>query len=218
MHALFRYANRTSWNEKMPPYPAAPMLAPSTVTPWAGVSSASPHVGDQVGAVVVRRHCGGGGVGGGGGGGGGGRSHIHTFPLLPLPHDRATSSCLGIARLRVAGALFCLFAVMSLDGRVCVHVRVRGVHWRAGLLASLLARRRRRRRQCQLTLDLDFFANWDSLMLALADRGIVCHLMILVGNKDVAWPAEGSEADDLCVGARGCACVRACVRARARRG
>jgi hypothetical protein len=49
----------------------------------------------------------------------------------------------------------------------------------------------------QMTLNLEFFQHYDTVLAALQSRGIVAHIMIMVENKAVAWPTEQSPADDL---------------------
>jgi hypothetical protein len=49
----------------------------------------------------------------------------------------------------------------------------------------------------QMTLNLAFWQHWDSVIEAMRMRGIVCHMMIMVENKHVSWPAQESAADDL---------------------
>lgn len=48
-----------------------------------------------------------------------------------------------------------------------------------------------------MTLNLEFFQHWDTVLAAMQLRGIVCHMMIMVENKHVTWPAEESPADNL---------------------
>ena len=49
----------------------------------------------------------------------------------------------------------------------------------------------------QMTLDLEYFQHYDTVLAALQSRGIVAHIMIMVENKAVNWPTEQSPADDL---------------------
>lgn len=49
----------------------------------------------------------------------------------------------------------------------------------------------------QMTLNLDFFKHYDTVLAALQSRGIVAHIMIMVENKAVNWPKQESAADDL---------------------
>lgn len=44
-------------------------------------------------------------------------------------------------------------------------------------------------------LNTAFFQKYDSMMNALLDKGIVAHMMIKVYNKNVNWPAPGSEEE-----------------------
>lgn len=46
-------------------------------------------------------------------------------------------------------------------------------------------------------LNLPYWAHYDRVMQALADRGIVAHMLIKVYNKKVRWPARGSQEDGL---------------------
>ena len=44
---------------------------------------------------------------------------------------------------------------------------------------------------------MNFFKHLDRTVEALNERNIISHLMIYVWNKNVRWPAAGSEADNL---------------------
>ena len=46
------------------------------------------------------------------------------------------------------------------------------------------------------TLDLEFFQRFDRVVEHLDEQGIIAHLMIYVWNKQVAWPAAESAADN----------------------
>jgi hypothetical protein len=49
----------------------------------------------------------------------------------------------------------------------------------------------------QMTLNLDYFQHYDTVLAALQARGIIAHIMIMVENKAVKWPQQESTADDL---------------------
>ena len=49
----------------------------------------------------------------------------------------------------------------------------------------------------QMTLNPQYWQHWDTVLDAMQARGIVCHMMIMVENKHVNWPAQQSPADDL---------------------
>lgn len=49
----------------------------------------------------------------------------------------------------------------------------------------------------QLTLDLDFWHNYEAMLEMLAEANVIAHVMFYVGNKNVGWPAAQSAADDL---------------------
>ncbi len=46
------------------------------------------------------------------------------------------------------------------------------------------------------TLNTAYFDNLDSVVAALREEGIICHLMIYVWNKSVNWPEQNSPADN----------------------
>lgn len=46
-------------------------------------------------------------------------------------------------------------------------------------------------------LNVAFFKHFDNVIAQMHDHEIVCHLMIYVWNKLVAWPEPGSAADDM---------------------
>lgn len=46
-------------------------------------------------------------------------------------------------------------------------------------------------------LNLAYWQDFDRMMQALCERGMICHLMTKVYNKKVHWPAPGSAEDDL---------------------
>jgi hypothetical protein len=51
----------------------------------------------------------------------------------------------------------------------------------------------------QSQLSLPFFAHWDTVITTMARYNLTAHMMLYVGNKEVAWPSRGSHDDNTCV-------------------
>ena len=48
----------------------------------------------------------------------------------------------------------------------------------------------------QSELSLPFFDHWDTVITTMARYNFTAHMMIYVGNKEVAWPTRGSDDDN----------------------